>query len=64
MIEALHDVVEGRFPVTCPVTLLKSSLALASRAIDSYPLMAAASASVMVLLSLAAVVLGALRLWA
>jgi eukaryotic-like serine/threonine-protein kinase len=37
MIEELHAVVDGTFAVTCPVTLMKRSIALASRAIDTYP---------------------------
>jgi serine/threonine-protein kinase len=37
MIESLHEVVEGTFPVTCPVTLLKRGLSLTGRVIDSYP---------------------------
>jgi serine/threonine-protein kinase len=38
MLETLHDVVDGSFPVTCPVTLVKQSLLLLTRLIDRHPM--------------------------
>lgn len=37
MLETLHDVVEGTFPITCPVTLTKQSLLSLTRFIDRHP---------------------------
>jgi serine/threonine-protein kinase len=38
MIETLHDVVDGSFPVTCPVTLMKQFLLFLTRIIDRHPM--------------------------
>jgi serine/threonine-protein kinase len=63
MIEALHDVVEGTFPVTCPVTFMKRTMALATRVIDTYPRTAGMTLVISTLLGLGAVVTRLLHVW-
>jgi serine/threonine protein kinase len=38
MLESLHDVVDGTYPITCPVTLTKQMLLALTRFIDRHPL--------------------------
>jgi serine/threonine protein kinase len=57
MIEALHDVVDGTFPVTCPTTLIKSGLSFASRVTDSFPRAVGMAFIVVTLAALAALAL-------
>ncbi len=63
MIEELHAVVEGTFPVTCPVTFMKRSMALVSRVIDTYPRTAGITFMLSTLLSLGAVVTRLFHVW-
>jgi serine/threonine-protein kinase len=37
MLETLHEVVDGSFPITCPVTLMKQVLLSLTRVIDRHP---------------------------
>jgi hypothetical protein len=38
MLETLHDVVDGSFPIGCPVTLAKQILLFLTRLIDRHPM--------------------------
>ena len=62
MIEELHLINEGNFAVTCPVTLLKSILAAASRGVDKYPMLAASSVVLFVLAVIVTLVWSVVRL--
>ncbi len=63
MIEALHVVIDGTFPVTCPVTFMKRSIALLTRVNDTYPRMAGMTFMLGALSLVGAVVTRAFHVW-
>jgi serine/threonine-protein kinase len=58
MIEALHRIHDGRFPVTCPVTLAKRILAGAGHVVDANPKKTATAMALLALAAVASVVAG------
>jgi serine/threonine-protein kinase len=51
MLETLHEVVDGSFPITCPVTLVKQFLLFLTRLIDRHPMATARGVMLTALLS-------------
>jgi serine/threonine-protein kinase len=55
MLETLHEVVDGSFPITCPVTLAKQFLLFLTRLIDRHPMATARSVMLAALVSMLSV---------